>query len=69
MTEESKYTDFPEFILKMFYDFCAQDRNVGLEELDKILSERFEVVKCVDVKNKLLFLCTRVLLNRLQSFY
>jgi DNA-binding PadR family transcriptional regulator len=59
MIEESKYTDFLEFVLKMFYDFCAQDQKVSLEELDKILSERFEIMKRVEVRNKFLYFCGR----------
>ena len=48
-------TSFPEYVLKMFYELCGQDRSVHIEDVNKILPTYFEHVKNIEVRGKVIF--------------
>jgi DNA-binding PadR family transcriptional regulator len=48
-------TTFPEYVLKMFYKLCGQDRSASVGEVNEALSARWEHVRNVEVRGKLIF--------------
>lgn len=48
-------TVFPEYVLKLFYELCGQDRTVRLEDIRGILSGYFEHVKDLERRGRVIF--------------
>ncbi len=47
-------TIFPEYVLKLFYDLCGQDRSVRIEQVNRMLSTYFEHVRNTEVRGKVI---------------
>lgn len=47
-------TIFPEYVLKLFYELCGQDRSVRIEAVNKMLSASFEHVREIEVRGKVI---------------
>jgi DNA-binding PadR family transcriptional regulator len=51
----SHTTVFPEYVLKLFYELCGQDRTARIEEVRKALSACFAHTKSVEIRGKVIF--------------
>ncbi|MDE1852737.1 MAG: helix-turn-helix transcriptional regulator [Thaumarchaeota archaeon] len=48
-------TNFPDFVLRLFYEHYGQDRIVEVEEVRNLLLHGFARVKSIDVRGKIIF--------------
>ncbi len=48
-------TDFPQYVLKLFYELYGQDRIVRIQDVSNLLSIHFESVKSVNRGGKVIF--------------
>jgi hypothetical protein len=47
-------TNFPEYVLKMFYKYCGMERPVEIDEVTKYLSTKFECVNLIGTRGKVI---------------
>jgi DNA-binding PadR family transcriptional regulator len=48
-------TVFPEYVLRLFYEVCGQDRIVRLEDVKRSLSNNFEQIKHLERRGRVIF--------------